>query len=66
MPLVEVPQLGQCVRVLVRITSDSTTKFVSAADGRRFIYAGSAELLDATPPSEELLSARGRVVDSVP
>ena len=63
---VEVPQLGQCVRVLVRITSDSTTKFVSAADGRRFIYAGSAELLDATPPSEELLSARGRVVDSVP
>ena len=32
---VEVPQLGQCVRVLVRITSDSTTKFVSAADGRR-------------------------------
>ena len=63
---VAVPQLGQCVRVLVRITSDSAPKFVAASDGRRFVYAGSADLLDAVPPSEALLSAQGRVVDSVP
>jgi hypothetical protein len=63
---VEVPQIGQCVRVLVRITGDSATKFVAATDGRRFVYAGAADLLDPVPPSEELLSARGRVVDSVP
>jgi len=62
----EIPQISQCVRVLVRITSDSTTKFVSVNDGRRFIYAGAADLLDPIPPSEELLSATGRVVDSVP
>ena len=63
---VEIPQIGQCVRVLVRITGDSATKFVAATDGRRFVYAGAADLLDPIPPSEELLSARGRVVDSVP
>ncbi len=62
----EIPQLDRCVRVLVRITSDSSTRSVMASDGRRFVYAGSANLLDDRLPSEDLLTVRGRVLDSVP
>jgi len=63
---VKITQLSNCVRVLVRITSDSSTKSVAATDNRRFVYAGSSNLLDETLPSEDLLSVRGRVIDSVP
>lgn len=63
---VDISQLERCVRVLARITSDSSTKSVMASDDRRFIYAGSANLLDDALPSEDLLTTRGWVVDSVP
>src|SRR5690242_17490854 len=52
--------LRQCTRVLVRVTSDSSVKAVSAADNRRFVYAGSSMLLDRRDESEELLSTRAR------
>jgi hypothetical protein len=63
---VVIPSLAPCARVLVRITSDSSVKYVSANEGRRFVYAGSANLLDGTVTSEELLTVQGRVLDSVP
>ncbi|MDR3525050.1 MAG: hypothetical protein P4L66_13230 [Acetobacteraceae bacterium] len=63
---VQITQLSNCVRVLVRITSDSSTKSVAATDNRRFVYVGSSNLLDEIQPSEDLMSVRGRVIDSVP
>lgn len=63
---VEIPALQQCAAVLVRVTSDSSVKAVGVADDRRFVYAGSNDLLDQTPPSEELLSLVGVVLDQVP
>lgn len=63
---IEIDRLSNCVRVLVRITSDSSTKSVAASDNRRFVYAGSANLLDDRLPSETLLTTRGRVIDSIP
>jgi hypothetical protein len=61
-----IPALQQCVMVLVRITSDSSVKAVGVGDNRRFIYAGSNNLLDQSPPSEELLTLIGVVLDQVP
>ena len=61
-----IPTLRSCVRVQVRITSDSSVKSVSVADNRSFVYAGSALLLDRPLESEELLSVKGRVLDQVP
>jgi hypothetical protein len=58
--------LGTCARVQVRITSDSSVKSVSVADTRTFIYAGSALMIDRPIESEELLTAKGRVLDQVP
>lgn len=58
--------LSQCAKALVRITSDSSVKAVGAADNRRFVYAGSANLLDPDIPSEELLGVIGVVLDQVP
>jgi hypothetical protein len=58
--------LQQCVRVPARVTSDSSVKTVSAADNRAFVYAGSNDLLDQTPPSEDLLSLRASVLDQIP
>lgn len=63
---VEIPALSQCATVLVRVTSDSSVKAVGVADNRRFVYAGSNNLLDQSPPSEELLSLVGVVLDQVP
>ena len=63
---VVIPPLGTCVRVQVRVTSDSSVKTVSVAENRAFIYAGSALLLDRPLESEELLTAKGRVLDQVP
>lgn len=61
-----IPPLRECVLIWVRITSDSSVKSVSLADNRNFVYAGDSNLLDATPPSEELLALVGRVLDQVP
>ena len=61
-----IPPLRECVLVWVRITSDSSVKSVSLADNRNFVYAGDSNLLDANPPSEELLTLVGRVMDQVP
>ena len=61
-----IPPLRECVLVWVRITSDSSVKAVSLADNRNFVYAGNSSLLDTNPPSEELLSLVGRVLDQVP
>jgi hypothetical protein len=61
-----IPPLRSCVRVQVRITSDSSVKSVSVADTRTFVYAGSTLLLDRPDVSEELLAAKGRVLDQVP
>ncbi|HJV40526.1 hypothetical protein [Caulobacter sp.] len=61
-----IPPLRECVLVWVRITSDSSVKSVSLADNRNLVYAGNSNLLDATPPSEELLTLVGRVLDQVP
>jgi hypothetical protein len=58
--------LQTCARVQVRVTSDSSVKSVSVADTRTFVYAGSALLLDRPLESEELLTAKGRVLDQVP
>jgi hypothetical protein len=60
------PPLQQCVRVLVRVTSDSSVKAVAAADNRAFVYAGSNLLLDKPLESEELLTLTGKVLDQVP
>ena len=60
------PPLQQCVRVLVRVTSDSSVKSVAAADNRAFVYAGSSNLLDPSEASEELLSLQATVLDRVP
>jgi hypothetical protein len=61
-----IPDLRPCVRVQVRVTSDSSVKSVSVADNRTFIYTGSSLLIDRPDATEELLSARGRVIDQVP
>jgi len=61
-----IPPLRSCARVQVRVTSDSSVKTVSVAENRTFIYAGSALLLDRPLESEELLTAKGRVLDQVP
>ena len=58
--------LQQCVRVQVRVTSDSSVKSVSVAENRSFVYAGSDRLIDRPNESEELLTAKGRVLDQVP
>ncbi len=58
--------LSQCATALVRITSDSSVKSVGVGDNRRFVYAGSANLLDTDVPSEELLGVIGVVLDHVP
>ncbi|MGH1557055.1 hypothetical protein ACRAWD_03130 [Caulobacter segnis] len=62
-----IPPLRECVLIWVRITSDLSRQ------GRRrwpttgsFVYAGNSNLLDANPPSEELLTLVGRVLDQVP
>jgi hypothetical protein len=60
------PPLQECVRILARITSDSSVKSVSAADNRAFVYAGSSNLLDLAAPSEELLSLKATIFDQVP
>jgi len=39
---------------------------VSLADNRNFVYAGTSNLLDTHPPTEEMLSLVGRVLDQVP
>jgi hypothetical protein len=64
-PAVMVP-LQACARVLVRVASDSSVKTVSAADNRAFVYAGSNDLLNQTPPSEDLISLKASVLDQVP
>jgi hypothetical protein len=61
-----IPPLRSCTRVLVRVTSDSSVKSVSVAENRSFVYAGSALLIDRPDVSEELLTAKGRVLDQVP
>ena len=38
--------LQECVRTLVRITSDSSVKAVSVADNRRFVYLGTSRIID--------------------
>ena len=58
--------LQQCVRVQVRVTSDSSVKSVSVAENRNFLYAGSDRLIDRPSESEELLTAKGLVLDQVP
>jgi hypothetical protein len=58
--------LSQCATALVRITSDSSVKTVGVGDNRRFVYAGSSNLLDTDVPSEELLGVIGVVLDHVP
>ena len=63
---VVIPALQSCARVQVRITGDSSVKSVSVGDNRTFIYAGSGRLLDRPDETEELLSAKGRVLDQVP
>jgi hypothetical protein len=63
---VVIPPLYECGRVLVRVTSDSSVKSVSATANRRFVYAGSSLILDAPEVSEELLTVKARVLDSVP
>ena len=57
--------LQQCVRVQVRVTSDSSVKSASVAENRGFVYAGSDRLLDPGE-SEELLTTTGRILDQVP
>lgn len=61
-----IPPLDQCGRVLVRITSDSSTRSVAASDNRLFVFAGNANILDENPVPEEVMILRGRVLDSVP
>jgi hypothetical protein len=58
--------LQQCVRTLVRITSDSSVKAVSVADNRRFVYLGTSRIIDRPDEPEELLTTKGRVLDQVP
>jgi hypothetical protein len=61
-----IADLQQCVRVQVRVTSDSSVKSVSIAENRNFVYAGSDRLLDRPTESEELLTTKGRVLDQIP
>jgi hypothetical protein len=61
-----IPPLQQCVRTLVRITSDSSVKAVSVGDNRRFVYLGTSRIIDRPDEPEELLTTRGRVIDQVP
>ncbi len=63
---VVIPALSQCATVLARVTSDSSVKSVGVADNRRFVYAGSSNLLNEDLPSEELLGVIGIVLDHVP
>ena len=58
--------LQECVRTLVRITSDSSVKAVSVADNRRFVYLGTSRIVDRPDEPEELLTTKGRVLDQVP
>jgi hypothetical protein len=58
--------LQQCARVPARVTGDSSVKTVSVGDNRAFVYAGSADLLNATDPSEDLLSLKATVLDQIP
>jgi len=59
------PPLQQCIRVVARVTGDSSVKSVAGADNRAFVYAGSSNLLDLSEPSEDLLSLKATVVDQV-
>src|SRR4051812_13980508 len=61
-----IPPLQQCVRVLVRVTSDSSVKAVSSSERRSFTYSGSSQILDVPEISEELLTVKGVVIDQVP
>jgi hypothetical protein len=61
-----IPPLQQCVRTLVRITSDSSVKAVSVGDNRRFVYLGTSRIIDRPDEPEELLTTKGRVLDQVP
>lgn len=61
-----IPSLRPCVRVPVRITSDSGVKAASASDNRTFVYAGSNLLLDAPQASEEIFGLTGKILDQVP
>ncbi len=61
-----IPPLRSCARVQVRITSDSSVKAVSVAENRAFIYAGSSQMIDRPDEPEEILSAKGRILDQVP
>ena len=58
--------LQECVRTLVRITSDSSVKAVSVGDNRRFVYLGTSRIIDRPDEPEELLTTKGRVLDQVP
>jgi hypothetical protein len=58
--------LQECVRTLVRITSDSSVKAVSVANNRRFVYLGTSRIIDRPDEPEELLTTKGRVLDQVP
>ena len=62
---VVIPGLQACARVLVRITSDSSVKTVSASENRGFVYAGSNLLIDRPEASEEILTLKARVLDAV-
>jgi hypothetical protein len=61
-----IPPLQRCIRVLVRVYSDSSVKSVSIADNRTFVYAGSSSLLDRPLESEEIMTLTGKVLDQVP
>lgn len=61
-----IPPLRSCARVQVRITSDLSVKAVSVAKNRAFIYAGSSQMIDRPDEFEEMLSAKGRILDQVP
>jgi hypothetical protein len=63
---VTIPALTECARVLVRVTSDSSVKTVSVGDNRSFVYSGSSLIMDAPNVSEDMLTTKGRVLDSVP
>ena len=61
-----IPPLQECVRTLVRVTSDSSVKAVGVADNRRFVYLGTSRIIDRPDEPEELLTTKGRVLDQVP
>jgi hypothetical protein len=64
-PLV-IGALAECGSTPARISSDSGVRAVTAMDNRILLYAGSRDLLQQTPPGEELFSLRARVLDRIP